>query len=167
MPTRQFHYYIYDPSDIHPDSIVLEIHEYQERYREQSLPLIYICRNCENVARMLEEAIIYQEEAHRVKSMERLSDYFFQVQRTRLVSLEPITSPRKWQTFTKIVEAYNLGETGECSSLNDYLESKGSAMLEAVHGQKGMQNMDDLTLPGGEKFVADLINRYNQEALKK
>jgi hypothetical protein len=145
----------------------MELLEYEESYREHGIPLLYLARNCENAARMMEEATIYQEEVNRVKKMERVSDYFFQVQRTRLVSLEPIDSPRKWETFRRIVNEYNLGVTGDCGSLNDYIDEKGRWMMETVYGEKGTAETGKLQLPGNEKFVAELINRFNQLSLKQ
>ena len=167
MPMRQGHYYIYDPQDVHGESIVVEILGYGDRYREHAVPLLYLCRNCEDVAQTMEEITLYQEKAHGVKKMERVSEYFFQVQRLRLVSLEPLNSARKWGTFSRIVEAYNLGETGECCMLDDYLERKGPTMLETVRGAKGLGDIGKLRLPENGKLVADLINRYNQHAIKQ
>ena len=166
MSTRQLHYFVYNASDIHPDAIALEIYRYSEEYLEDRIPLLYVFRNIGNAARMLEEVTLYQEEVHRIRRMERLSDYFFQVQRTRLVSLEPIDHDRKWGTFRRIVEAYNLGEVGGCSFLSDYIDEKGSYLLEKVYGTKGKHDIGRMKLPGEEKFLAELINRYNQEALK-
>ena len=165
MPTRHFHYFVFDESDIHADSIVLEIRDFEDQYREYTVPLLYLCRKCEDAAEMFEEVTKYQEEAHQVRGMEKFSSYFFQVQRTRLVSLEPINTGRKWKTFRKIVEAYNLGEVGDCSFLSDYLNENGPDMLEAAHGEKEKSGIGKLKLPGNEKFVAELINSYNQLAL--
>jgi hypothetical protein len=162
MPTRQLHYYIYSASDIHSDSIVLEVFQYSDQYMEHEIPLLYVSRNCENAARMLEESTKYQEETHRIGRMERLTDYFFQIQKQRLSSLEPINSGAKWSTFKRVVEAYNLGDIGVCSYLGDYLNEKGLYLLDKVHSTKGTQNIEKLKLPGNEKFVADLINRINQ-----
>jgi len=165
MPTRQQHYFIYDASDIHPESIVFEILSYDDHFRECPIPLLYLCRDSGEAARMLEEAAVYQEEALKVKGMERISDYFFQVQRTRLVSLEPIDANRKWETFSKVVEAYNLGKVGGCSHLGGYIEKNGLRLIETVYGKNGMENSENLVLPGNEKSVAELINRYNQKAI--
>jgi len=165
MPTRQEHYYLYHSSDIHPDSIVIEILDYADCYREDTLPVLYLCRDCGDAARMMEEVTIYQEEAGNVKKMERVSDFFFQVQRTRLVSLEPVDSTRKWGTFRKIIEAYNLGETGDCCYLSDYIDRKGGSMQEAAFGEGGKGGIGVPGLPGNEQRMAELINRYNRKVL--
>jgi hypothetical protein len=165
MPTRQGHYYLYDASDIHPDSIAVEMFDREECFREEDNPVLYVCGSCGDAARMMEEATICQEEASRVKKMERATDYFFQVQRTRLISLEPVDSARKWKTFKKIVEAYNLGETGDCCFLSDYISDKGTSILETVYGEKGAGGTGKLKLPGNEQYVAELINRYNKKVL--
>jgi hypothetical protein len=165
MATRNRHYFIYDPSDILADSIAFEILGYDDHFRECPIPLLYLSRDLGEAACMLEEAAVYQEEAYKVKDMERISDYYFQVQRTRLVSLEPIDAQRKWATFMKIVEGYNLGEVGCCSRLAAYLDENGLRLLETVQSEKVGRDRDKLRLPGNEEFIADLVNRYNQLVL--
>ena len=165
MATREQHYFIYDASDIFPDSVVFEILSYDDHFRENPVPLLYLCRDLEEGARMLEEAAVYQEETFKVRSMERITDFFFQVQRTRLVSLEPLDVDRKWETLRKVVEAYNLGEVGGCTRLSVYLMSDGLRLMETVQGKKQPENTAIPTLPGGEKAIAELINHYNQKAI--
>ena len=164
MPTREQHYFIYDASDIFPDSVVFEILSYDDYFRETPVPLLYLCRNLEEGARMLEEAAIYQEETFKIRSMERITDFFFQVQRTRLISLEPLDADRKWETFRKVVEGYNLGKVGGCGRLSAYLMSDGLKLMETVHGKEKPESTMIPSVPGGEKAVAELINRYNQKA---
>jgi hypothetical protein len=165
MPTREGRFFVYDGSDIHNDSIVIEILDYTASYREDNLPILYLCRDCGDAARMMEELAIHREEADRVKRMERASDFFFQVQRTRLVSLEPVDTNRKWRTFTKIIEAYNLGETGDCCFLDDYIKNKGRLMLETVYDEGSEGREDRLGDSGNEQRLAELVNRYNKKVL--
>jgi hypothetical protein len=163
MPSREQHYFLYEASEIFSDSIAFEILNRDDYYREVPVPLLYLCRDLGEGARMLEEIVVYREESCKIGKMERTSDFFFQVQRTRLVSLDPLEAERKWKTFRKVVEAYNLGEVGHCARLSDYLEDHGYRMAEALHGGKVPDNFRVPVLPGGEKAAAELVNGYNQK----
>lgn len=167
MAIREQHYFIFDAGDIRPDALAFEILSFEDHFRDCPFPLIYLSAGLDEISRMLEEVVQYREDSLGIKDMERTSQYYLQVQRTRLVSLDPMDSERKWGVFRRVVEGYNLGDVGCCSHLGDFLELNGARLLETVSPGRGEESGDSLSLPGNEKEVARIINSYNRAVLNR
>ena len=167
MAIRQQHYFIYEAADIRPEAIAFEILGFEDHFRKTPSPLLYLSPDLAGTSRMLEEVVLYRENSLNIKDMERTSEYYFQVQNTRLISLDPIDSERKWDVFRKIVEGYNLGDVGYCFYLGDFLDQNGSRFMEVIRGGQDSRGKDILSLPGNEKNIARFINNYNREVISR
>jgi len=167
MAIRQQYYLVYEGADIDKSALAFEILGFEDHFRTPPFPLIYLSPNLDEAARILEEIVLFREVELKIGGMERTSEFYFQVQRTRLVNLDPLDSERKWGVFRRVVEGYNLGDVGCCSFLGDFLDQNLPRLIEGAYAGRGTQTMGGFSLPGDEKSIADLINAYNRAAIAR